>query len=56
MNLLYHYKNDSKTNTININTPSSKLKKIKPKCLNNTPSLSCKQNIKYTLINYEKSS
>ena len=48
-------KNDSKRKTINSNTPSSRLKKIKPKVNYNPPSLLCKQNIKNSLINYEKS-
>ena len=52
--LYTNYRNDLKTNTININ-PSSKLKKIKPGLINNTPSLLFESNKKNKLINYEKS-
>ena len=48
---LITYKNYSKTIKTNLNSPSSKLKKNKTKCLNNTPSSTSKQNIKYSLIN-----
>ena len=53
---LITYKNYSKTIKTNLNSPSSKLKKNKTKCLNNTHSSTSKQNIKYSLLNNEKSS